>query len=390
MTSVSSQIKTTGHASPSVSKSKMGRHRGHPSRPFSIRKRVAFQIPIANPRRFSDTPRVPPAIRHFLLLVATLLAQITMAHTAEIPLIFDIQNDHIEATLTMPASETPSTHADLSTYLQTHLSFTTPDGQPMTFELIGSGQTATLYIYPPNDTTPPAFTISTTALNHRLQLLLRRDPVEMRLGVDPLLPLGTLDSFKNSLTIEREFPPLTSRATAAFTTALQLLLTQATPFLLLLLLSTSLANPTKTASAFTHAGLAILTFAAGTSTAVILETHLPPALLNSLFIATSAALLFLIWKPSGPVLRLITTLAAGWITGVSWNNAWFPQGSFEKEILLTLSAATLPALIAITLLALPALLLLARQLPPFIFRGSATICGIIVILLLLTALARPA
>ncbi len=60
----------------------------------------------------------------------------------------------------------------------------------------------------------------------------------MRLGTEPLLPLhGTLDSFKNSLTIVREFPPLATRAFTTFTTALQLLLAQATPFLILLLLA---------------------------------------------------------------------------------------------------------------------------------------------------------
>lgn len=331
-----------------------------------------------------------PAIRHLLLLLA-LLAQISPARTSEIPLILDIHNNRIEAEITLPPSETAPTHADLSTYLQTHLSFTTPEGQAMPFELIGrQTNPATLSIYPPNDTTPPAFVVSTIALNHRLKLLLRRDPAEMRLGTDPLLPLGTLDPFKTSLKIEREFPSLTSRALVAFTTALQLLLTQATPLLILLLLAVTLAHPTSTASAFTRAGIAILAFSVAAGIALYFETNLTSKELTVLLVCTVAELTIEIWKLRALPHRLTAALLTGWITGVLWNNTWFPPATFEKPILLTLGAATFPALVAITLLALPALLLLVRQLPPTIFRGAATLCGIIVILLQLTFLARSA
>ena len=115
---------------------------------------------------------MPSAIRQFLILFATFLAQIAMAQAAESALILDIHNDHIEAEISLlqmsENSPSETAHSDLSAYLQTHLSFTTTDGQPMTFELLGLEQTApktlraTLFIYPQNDTTPPAPNFATT------------------------------------------------------------------------------------------------------------------------------------------------------------------------------------------------------------------------------------
>ncbi len=66
--------------------------------------------------------------------------------------------------------------------------------------------------------------------------------------------------------------------------------------------------------------------------------------------------------------------ASGWTTGILWNNTWDCEGTFEKtNSPHLLSTATLPALIVITLLALPALLLLARRPPANVSsRAAAT------------------
>lgn len=324
-------------------------------------------------------------IRRLLPVLALLMTHAGLVHAADTKILLDIHDDHIAAELTLPISVLEQTLAhplanehqienarvDLASHLQTHLNITTINGQSMAYELGSlepeSPETlrATLFIYSPDDITPDAFVISSDLLihempNHRLQIFLRRDPAEMRIGVEPILLLGIIDHFQSELKIEREFPNLGTRAFAAFSASLQMITSQTISLLLLLLVMFARLEQT-TVSAFKGASVSVATFATGISVALIFETHLDSTLLASLAIAALIILLLLAWKPQGWIASLAIAFGAGWVTGITWNNTWFPQGIFSKKTLFLISATTLPALLAIMLLALPALLLLVQQ-----------------------------
>lgn len=333
-------------------------------------------------------------------------------------IVLDIFPERIEAVLLLPSEvlEDSLGHSmtgeairngardAVALYLQAHLAVLTKERRPIPYDLDGLRHTpggfveASLSLYPPDDLTPQSFVISGDLLqepgtNRSTAVFLRRDAAEMRFGLEPLIPLGKLDYFHKTLTIERE--PLDGYflGMAALAAVSRLLLASgaALVVLALLLLQTALASQSRVRTAFTHSALAAAVFASGLGAALLAGTEAPAGWVDAGMALTLVISALMIWRPLGGRTALCVAAVAGWVTGVSWNGEAIASGISGAGTMthLYLAAAGFVMLAAVTLLLLPACLILAGRLPPALLRIGGAVCGIIVALQVLTNFVLP-
>ncbi len=353
---------------------------------------------------------------HFLRLAALLLSLLpffSVMAGGDGRMVLDIFPERIEATLLLPeaalekalgspmgAGEVRNEMRDvLAVYLQSHFVISSIEKQPMAFELdqvkrsSGDFVEATLLVYPPDEVTPMSFMVSGDLLqepgaSRTLDVFLQRDAMELRFGMEPLIPLGKLDYFHKSLTVERESLTGIARGSAAFATLSRLLLTSWPTLWLIafLLLRATLASDRITSVAFVLSARSMMVFATGVGVALLAGTRV-----GAVWMAVSMALLLILlaypfWRPADWRKELGLALAAGCITGALWNGMAIARGisGVDRMTLLLLVGAGYFMCAALTLLVLPTFLLVARRVSSVWLGRAGAICGIIVALQVLT------
>lgn len=358
---------------------------------------------------------------HFLRLAVIFLGlpfAVPATASSDCQIVLDIFPERIEAVLLLPseALEDRLGHSmtdeairngardAVALYLQAHLAVLTKERRPIPYDLDGLRHApgglveASLSLYPPDDLTPQSFVISGDLLqepgtNRSTAVFLRRDAAEMRFGLEPLIPLGKLDYFHKTLTIERE--PLDGYwlGTAALAAASRLLLSSGATLVLLamLLMQAALASQGRLRTAFIRSARAAAVFASGLGAALLTGAVAAAGWAAAGMAFTLLLSALMIWRPLGARTELCVAAVAGWLTGVSWNGAAIASGTSGAGTAthLYLAAAGFVILAAVTLLVLPTCQVLAGRLPPALLRIGGAVCGIIVALRVLTNFALP-
>lgn len=328
-------------------------------------------------------------------------------------MVLDVFPDRIEARLLLPEAALEKalgysmewgavrndTRDALALYLRSHLAVASVEKLPMSVELDRVNRSsegfveAVLVVYPSDGVTPTSFVISGDLLQEPgarrvLEVFLQRDVSELRFGLEPLIPLGALDYFHKTVIVEREQLSGIRRGAAACA-AVSLLLLGSGPMLVviaLFFLRAALATPEVVSTALMLSLRAAAVFATGAGVAV-----LSGATVGSGWAAGGLALLLVVsawavWKPPGWRMDVGLALAAGLVAGVSWNGRAIARGisGADMTTLFYLTGAGFLVLTALTLLVLPAFLVVARRVPCLWLRIGGSVCGVIVALQVLT------